>query len=263
MLRFESVYLDSPFVPGRALDIFRPDGDGTSAPALFFVHGGGWQAGSRGDCHKLMEYFRNRGHYCAAADYRLNVTAMDQLADLRESIRFFADFLSTAGHDGRIVIYGGSAGAHLAALLALASPGSCGERVTGAAVPAAGLIVSAFPPYFAPWPNIFPPIADAMRRAAGRGYADDPELYRRLSPIDHVNASSSPVLNLHAANEHMFPLRHSLDFEAKMHGFGRSCRTVVFDDAEHGFFYDVTRECQLKALREVENFLDRVAADTQ
>lgn len=258
MLRFESVYLDSPFVPGRALDIFRPDGDGTSAPALFFVHGGGWHAGSRVDCHKLMEYFRDRGHYCAAADYRLNVTATDQLADLRESIRLFADFLSEACHDSRIVIYGGSAGAHLAALLALAAPGSCGERVTGAAVPAAGLIVSAFPPCFAPWPNIFPPIAEAMQRAAGRPYADDPDLYARLSPIRHVSDSSCPVLNLHAANEHMFPLRHSLEFEATMRDFGRSCRTVVFEDAEHGFFYDVKRECQQKALREVEDFLKAI-----
>lgn len=258
MLRFESMYLDSPLVPGRALDIFRPDGDDTAVPALFYVHGGGWHGGSRVSGHKLIEYFRNRGLHCAAADYRLNVTAVDQLADLRESIRLFADRLAAAGHDGRIVIYGGSAGAHLAALLALAAPGSCGEAVTGAAVPAAGLIVSAFPPCFAPWPNIFPPIAEAMQRAAGRPYADDPDLYARLSPIRHVNASSCPVLNLHAANEHMFPLRHSLEFEAKMHDFGRSCRTVVFDDAEHGFFYDVTRECQQKALREVEDFLKAI-----
>ncbi|MGE4564127.1 MAG: alpha/beta hydrolase [Victivallaceae bacterium] len=257
MLRFESVYLDSPFVPGRALDLFRPDEVRAAAPALFFVHGGGWHAGSRVDCHKLMEYFRGRGHFCAAADYRLNVTATDQLADLRESIRYFADLLAAAGHNGRIVIYGGSAGAHLAALLALAAPGSCGERVAGAAVPAAGLIVSAFPPYFAPWPNIFPPIAEAMRRAAGRAYPDDPELYRRLSPIHHVKASSCPVLNLHAANEHMFPLRHSLEFEAKMRDCGCSCRTVIAEDAEHGFFYDVTRECQQKALREVEAFLEK------
>jgi len=251
------MYLDSPFAPGRALDIFRPDSDGTAVPALFFVHGGGWHAGSRVDNHKLIEYFRQRGHHCATADYRLNVTAVDQLADLRESIRIFADRLTAEKHRGRIVIFGSSAGAHLAALLALAAPGACGEAVTGAAVPAAGLIVSAFPPSFIPWPNIFPPIADAMRRAAGRPYVDDPDLYARLSPIRHVNASSCPVLNLHAANEHMFPLRHSLEFEAKMRDYGRFCRTVVFDDAEHGFFYDITRECQQKALREVEDFLEK------
>lgn len=47
MYSFRSIYFDDPPVPDRALDIF-PVENPAQGPGLFFVHGGGWGAGTRG-----------------------------------------------------------------------------------------------------------------------------------------------------------------------------------------------------------------------
>ena len=51
---FRSFYLDSPLQPGRVFDLFLPE-TATRDTALFFVHGGGWCAGSRTAYHAIME----------------------------------------------------------------------------------------------------------------------------------------------------------------------------------------------------------------
>lgn len=256
MYQFESIYLDTPIVPGRIIDIFTPV-QTQHDTALFFIHGN-WRGGSRADCHKLMEELVIQNYICAGSDYRLDVNALEQLSDLRQGYQLFCEFLRQSGRPAQIVVCGNSAGAHLAALLALAEPGECGENFSGDWTRPAGLVVSAFPPYFTPWKNMLPKIAETMQKIVGAPYEGNANLYQRLSPIYYVNERSCPVLNLHAANEHMFPLRHSLEFDAKMKSLGKYCKTIVYEDAEHGFFDDVERECQKAAFADLLAFLDKV-----
>ena len=127
MDHFTSYFLDTPFVSGRVFDVFEPDSI-TEEISLFFVHGGGWQAGSRTIYHKLMEAFNNRGYLCAATDYRLKgVSVFDQLQDVREAYDHFVSWLKERGRPLKIAVCGGSAGAHLASLLLCADPGECGD----------------------------------------------------------------------------------------------------------------------------------------
>lgn len=64
---FKSVYYDSPIEPDRILDLFVPERI-TQKKCFFFVHGGGWRAGSRTIYHKIMEQLVERGFICASAD---------------------------------------------------------------------------------------------------------------------------------------------------------------------------------------------------
>lgn len=260
MYRFESIYFDWPPVEGRVLDLFPPAGAKERETALFFVHGGGWTAGSRADYHKLMLAFSREGYRCAGTDYRLNVPAVRQLGDIRQGYSTFAAELAKSGAPARIAVFGGSAGAHLALLLALARPSALGEAIPAEPGPApvAAIAVSA-PVYFTPWPEIFPPIEKSMRRAAGVPPEENPELYRLLAPISHLRADSCPVLFLSGANEHMFPLRHLEEFQTQMHTLNRPCRHHTYPDAEHGFFYDRTRTCQRLAFHDTLAFLESLA----
>ena len=56
------------------MDIFIPE-KVTRDIALFFVHGGGWKAGSRNDFHNIMREFNAEGYICASTDYRLNTAS--------------------------------------------------------------------------------------------------------------------------------------------------------------------------------------------
>jgi dienelactone hydrolase len=54
----------------------------------------------------------------------------------------------------------------------------------------------------------------------------------------------------------MFPLRYILEFKAKMEAQGCRCECKVYTNAEHGFFYDLTRRQQKEAFADILRFID-------
>lgn len=262
--RYESLYFDDPIIEGRAMDIFMP-----ARPehyiSLFFVHGGGWAAGTRSRFHRVMRGFNGLGYICASSDYRLckdGITVLDQLTDLRHAYDIFAAELRRRGRPARIAAAGSSAGAHLASLLSLAAPGQCGESLEFNGTAPAGewirpecVILQAAPVKFEPWEDIFPPAWEHMQKAAGVPYPGSKETYRRLSPFEYAGPEACPVLFLHAENEHMFPVSHLHEFSGKMRNAGRRCEIKIYTGAEHGFFYDFTRRVQKEAFSDILDFL--------
>lgn len=262
MYTFQSFYLDDRMIPGRALDLFLPAAAAPSLPALFFVHGGGWTAGSRAHFHPLMAAFIARGYICASADYRLGgVSAADQITDLRHAYALFVEQLRQLGRPPRIAVFGSSAGAHLGLLLAHAAPGECGD--SGSAfglelalpwIPPCGVAVQATPVHFHPWEDIFPPIWQSMQKIAGRPYARNRRLYRRLAPITYARPGVCPVFHLHAENEHMFPLSFLQEHQRRLQRHGVPCQLNIYTRAEHGFLYDITRRQQQEAFADLLDF---------
>lgn len=261
---YESVYFDDPLIEGRAMDIFIPPLPKHDI-SLFFIHGGGWTAGTRSRFHRIMRGFNALGYICASSDYRLckdGITVLDQLTDLRHAYDIFAAQLSGRGRPPRIAAVGTSAGAHLAALISLAAPGECGESLdSNGRFPASEwikpecAILQAAPVKFEPWEDIFPPAWEHMQKAAGIRYPGNRVAYRRLSPFEYAGPAACPVLFLHADNEHMFPLRHIREFKEKMREAGRHCEIKIYSNAEHGFFYDLTRRVQKEAFSDILEFL--------
>jgi len=261
---FKSLYFDNPITPDRCMDILPPD-SGSRRKALFFVHGGGWTGGTRGRLHLLMRTFNKEGYVCAATDYRLcvpGISAFDQLTDIRHGYLLFVEALKAMGNPIEIVVFGSSAGAHLAALLALAAPGQCGEVLEygdmgiDAWIPPAAAILQATPVLFEPWEDIFPPIWSAMQKAAGVSYDEQPEVYRRLAPSTYLSETACPVFFMEAECEHMFPMRYNLEFVEKAQALGRRAEYKVYANAEHGFFYDVTRRVQKEAFLDCLRFIE-------
>jgi acetyl esterase/lipase len=263
--RFTSLYFDDTVVPGRAMDMFEP-AQPREATALFFVHGGGWRGGTRTIWHPIMRAFNAEGFACAAVDYRLaGVHIAEQLADVRQGFDIFLGWLQTRGLPLRVAVIGSSAGAHLAALLALAEPGECGDEVAACGYslrqpetrPVAAILQSA-PFTFEPWEDIFPGSWAAMQDIVGVPYERDPEAYRRVSPLRYAARAGSQFLVLDAANEHMFPLAFSGEFVAAVRAGGGQAEARVYANAEHGFFYDVTRRPQAQAFQDTLAFLRRL-----
>lgn len=93
-----------------------------SAPLIIFVHGGGWQRGSKESVArswKLMHY-HGSGYNVAAVGYRLypEATVEEQAGDIAKAIAALRNQASNLGIDpARIVLMGHSAGAHLVSLV--------------------------------------------------------------------------------------------------------------------------------------------------
>lgn len=108
--------------PLQTLDLWRAKDARSAAPLILFVHGGGWQHGSKDNAtgqHKAI-YFPAAGYAFASINYRLvpDVRVEEQAADVAAAVRALIDRAEILGIDRRrIVLMGHSAGAHLVALV--------------------------------------------------------------------------------------------------------------------------------------------------
>ncbi len=263
-MRIHTEYLDRPIVTGRVWDLIEPaDGTDSESVAFFFIHGGGWRSGSRDRFHTIIENLTERGYVCASTDYRIaqSTRVAEQVADVRQSYGRFVQWLKGAGRPEKVVVFGSSAGGHLALLLGLAEPGACGDELpadpalaAASCIRPAGVAVQAAPVTFEPWDDIPPCSWGPIQRAVGTPYDERPDLYRAASPIRYVNDHSPPVFVLDAEYEHMFPAPVTQQLVDRMREAGRRVEYKVYPSTEHGFFYDITRRQQIEALEDLVAF---------
>lgn len=103
----------------QTLDVYSP-ANAKSLPVVFWIHGGGWQAGDKSEMHLKPQVFNAKGFVLVSTNYRLLPTVdMGTLTrDVAKSVRWVHDHIAEHGGDPkRIFIMGHSAGAQLAALL--------------------------------------------------------------------------------------------------------------------------------------------------
>ncbi|MFG1805647.1 alpha/beta hydrolase [Streptomyces sp. NPDC049040] len=105
----------------QRLDVYAPRERRRGAPILLYLHGGAFVMGSKLIGGRPMLYrMAAHGWICASANYRLRTAYTDSLADARQAVAWLRDHADELGADpARLVLVGGSAGAHLAATVAL------------------------------------------------------------------------------------------------------------------------------------------------
>ena len=105
----------------HVLDLYRPqDGDGNGAVAVF-IYGGGWRAGERATYGFVGAALASRGVTTVIPDYRLFPEVMfpDFVGDAAAAYRWAADNIAGTGTKRPVFLVGHSAGAHIAALMAV------------------------------------------------------------------------------------------------------------------------------------------------
>ncbi len=111
--------------PRQRLDLHVPDGHPPPAgrPVVLQIHGGGWVIGDkRQQGQPLLRHLARHGVVGVAMNYRLapRHRLPDQIVDVKRVIAWIRHHIDGHGGDAeRLVVTGGSAGGHLAALAAL------------------------------------------------------------------------------------------------------------------------------------------------
>lgn len=256
-----------PYGHRNKLDVYKPKQRAEGAPVLFQIHGGGWVIGDkREQAIPLMLHMAARGWVCVAANYRLSprATFPDHLVDLKKALAWIRGNIAEHGGDPDfVVVTGGSAGGHLAALVGLTQndpqlqPGF--EDVDTS--------VTAAIPYY----GVYDFIND-FKIKVNEGRAkyfltrtvmkckreEWPELWRLASPQALVSADDPPFFILHGSNDTLVPVDEARGFAEKLRAVSTS--PVVYAElpgAQHAF--DIFPSLRTgHVIRAVERFLDYV-----
>lgn len=103
----------------QVLDVYAPDG-AKNLPVVFWIHGGGWQAGNKSMVGVKPKAFNEAGFVFVAINYRLLPTVdMGELTgDVATALGWVHKNIAAYGGDpNRLLVMGHSAGGQLAALM--------------------------------------------------------------------------------------------------------------------------------------------------
>ena len=230
-------------VEGSALlaNLAYPDGPGLR-PAIISVHGGRWRAGNRTDASSIkVTQWAEFGFVALSVDYRLvgGSPAPACYTDMRCAIRWVHAHAGDYGIDPeRVYLIGQSAGGHMVSLAATIGDGPYAK--TGgwdSARSDVRAVVSVAAAYDLPslsWGNLWTPVA---------GNVD--EARRQASPMNHVSATTKPILVIHSDDDKSVPVQQAVDFVGRLKAANVPHRFVHFTDRGHmGITDDVIREAR-------------------
>lgn len=214
------------------LDLWLPEQPPTAGPppVILFVHGGAWRTGLRDDLGPRFRAWRpgpfarlaQAGFAVACPDYRLSGEAVfpAPLDDLTEALAWLRVRAADLGVDAeRAVVWGESAGGHLAALLALTAAPAAAPR--GCVVWYGATDLTAAPPHT--------PEAALL----GAPAADVPDRARAASPVARVAPGAPPFLILHGAEDTVIPAAQGEALASALRAAGTETGFRTVPDADH------------------------------
>lgn len=206
------------------LDVVAPDEFKPMRPALLQIHGGAWVIGDkREQGHPLMSHLAANGWVCFNANYRLSpgATFPDHLIDLKYALAWIREHAEEWGVDPNfIAVTGGSAGGHLAAMMALTEndpeyqPGfEHADTSLQAAIPIYGVYdftnrLGVHSPVFV-HRLLEPRVLKALIN-------EEPEKFRKASPIDRVHSEVPPFFVIHGDRDKLAPVQEARLFVERL-----------------------------------------------
>ncbi len=222
-------------------------------PLIVNVHGGAWRSGSRANppCLALVD----AGYAVASVDYRLSPVAPfpAQAFDIRAAIRFLrAQQEALKIKANHIVLFGCSAGGHLAAVVGVSNGVTELDHAPGDDAQTSAAVQGIVSYYGAS--NLTTILAQstpfglsvrepALKLFLGGLPNEKPALAQLASPCTHVDANDPPLLMLHGEQDPQMPINQSLEFASAYRLVGARVQFMSVPKAAHGgpLFFDAER----------------------
>ncbi len=212
-------------------------------PVMLYIHGGAWTISNKDEQgFPLMQELAARGWVGVNANYRLSprATFPDHLIDIKAAIAWVREHADELGADPDfIVISGGSAGGHLAALAAVTpndqryQPGfEDADTSVQACVPLYGIydfLDRDDHVGYTEW-ELF-----LTRVVMKRSPAEDPQLWHDASPIDWIDGDEPPFLIIHGEHDTLAPPAGARMMAELLEKVGSPVGLAMLPGAQHAF----------------------------
>ncbi|MFW6199024.1 MAG: prolyl oligopeptidase family serine peptidase [Gemmatimonadota bacterium] len=219
-------------IDGAALlaDIAYP-ASGDARPAMLYIHGGRWRAGSKDDVERGLNprEWAEEGYFAMTIDFRLVTSTPAPAAqqDLMCAIRWLHGHADEYGVDpDRIYLSGWSSGGHQVALAATAGDDlypRAGDWEDARSDIRAVMAVSG--PYelnTLSWGDLWTPLE-----------GDVEEARRLASPIHQISEDTRPMLIVHSDDDGSVPVQQAIDMARALEEAGIPHRFVHYTDRGH------------------------------
>lgn len=187
-----------------SLDIYAPE-DARDLPVMVMIHGGGWAFGdkaNRGLIDRKIPFFASRGWVLVSVNYRLSPKVQHpvHVEDVARALAWLGENVGKYGGDAKqIYLMGHSAGAHLAALVAIDGKylQAHGRKLSMLK----GVVLLDGAGYDIPT-HLQSTAGPMLKRMYVRAFTDDAAKQRQASPISHVAPGKDipPFLIIHVAD---------------------------------------------------------------
>ncbi len=237
------------------------------APTAIYIHGGGWVAGNRRQSQFMLYELAAAGWAVFSISYRFapRFPLPAAVEDCKAAVAWVRGHGAEYGaQTDDLVVIGGSAGGHLASLVALTpndprfQPGFEAEDTsTSGAVIFYG--VSDFESAFSD-PGLIG-FAHFQERVLFKSrYRDDPAPFRLLQPLSHLSKDAPPMLLIHGENDSLVPIESSRSFCRKLREAGAG-RVHLLEVPLGGHAFEVTPgPLHQRTVRVILRFLASVRA---
>lgn len=237
--------------PAQKMDVYLPGGRTDTTKLIVLVHGGAWMTGDKSDFSFFVPVLQQKfpGYAIANINYRLATIAANHFPAQENDMKAAVDFLVQKSNDYRIsqkiILLGASAGAHMALLQAYKYSS-----------PKIKAVIDFFGPTdMAALFNSLPAgslTQTALQIVMSGTPVTNASLYTQSSPINFVNAQSSPTLILHGTADDVVPIAQSNDLKARLQNFGVVHQMVTYPGLGHDVWPPATMN---DAFNKIETFI--------
>ncbi len=201
------------------LDLYLPEKAEGPLPLIIWVHGGGWQNGSKDGCPPLRAGYVAQGYAVASINYRLSGHAVfpAQIDDCKAAIRWLRAHAKEYSLDPqRFGVWGSSAGGHLVALIG--TSGDVNETDVGPNMDQSSGVQAVCDYYgptdftvFVTTPGYESHATDASPEAKliGGAVMQNKDKAARVNPITYVSKGDPPFLIVHGDKDPTVPINQS------------------------------------------------------
>ena len=255
--KIDVVYTQVDGWDGRIDFYYNPKAE-KPTPIVLNIHGGGWNHGSKESQTGFQSFFK-AGFAVANVAYRLVdvAPAPGAIEDIRSAIEYIKLNAKELNIDPeKVVLMGGSAGAHLALMGGLLENDrrfdtNCKTKTTDMRVSA--IINKYAPTDFTDKTDKFYTYGSLIRWMGKN--AENENFRASISPISYVKSTSPPIFIVHGTADPIVPYIQSVKLQKKLEDAGVYHEFVTVEGGLHGKF---EKEKNSEINRSIISFLKKV-----